>query len=114
MHAAEDKKSASAARKLRLARRDFPLKEIVLTILMILCLWVVDVFVVQRAYDRNYFRVVGTARQTLKHCRDMVVNRVRPGMYRVQTCHKAYYYKVTDDRVTLVKVKSVRRRAWAN
>lgn len=114
MNATDYINKTRAIRKLRLARRDFPLREIILTIVLIAFVWALDVFVVRRSYDRNYFLVVHTARQKVAHCRDMVVNRLRPKVYRVLTCNKAYFYEVEGERARLVKVQSTKEGAWAN
>ncbi len=78
------------------------LREWVAAVVLILVVWITDLFLVHPAHDPGYFIVQRVVRQTRAHCRDMVINRIRPGYYRVWTCKEEKIYHVIGDDAVLV------------
>jgi len=83
-------------------RRDMPLHELLVTIILIVVVWVADVFVVRPAYDRDYFTVQRSVRAQKANCRDMVVDYQAPGLYMVSTCGRKRLYRVHGKKVVLL------------
>jgi len=86
----------------QVVRRDLPLRELLVTVFLIVVVWVADVFVVRPAYDRDYFTVQRTVRAQKANCRDMVVDYQGPGLYMVSTCGRKRLYRVHGAKVVLL------------
>lgn len=84
-------------------RRDMRLREWITAVVLILVVWMLDLFVVRPAFDRDYFTVQRVVRQHRAHCRDMVINRIKPGYYKVWTCKEERIYHVIGDDAVLVE-----------
>lgn len=89
----------------QIPRKDFPLREILMTVFLIIVVWLADVLLVRPAYDRDYFIVQKTIRAAKAHCRDMVIDRRKPGLFEVHTCGKLRLYKVVGDTAVMVDEK---------
>ncbi len=86
----------------QIPRRDLPLREIIVTLVLIVVVWLADLFLVQPAYDREYFVVQRVIRTAGDHCRDMVIDRRKPGLFEVHTCGKLRLYKVVGNTAIMV------------
>jgi hypothetical protein len=98
---------------LQKARRDFPLREFITILVLIVSIWVVDVFFLRDAYDKSYFIVQRTVRKAGTHCRDMVIDRQAKGIYAVQTCGKVLIYKVRGDRAFKIHERRLKDGQWS-
>ena len=110
----EEQKSTSAPgpgwrelARLQIPRRDFPKREFLLILFLIAVIWVLDVFVLSKAYDENYFVVQRTVRKAGRHCRDMVINKKGTLTYEVDTCGKRYTYEVHGKKAIIVDVVEI-------
>lgn len=102
---------------LSMAKKDFPLREFLTIVMLILAVWAADTFVASRSYDRNYFVVVEHARREHNHCRDMVVSRPKKNLYKIETCRKRYFFRMNKSRPELVRVEEGEMKEptrWAN
>ncbi len=88
-------------------RRDWPVKEFLVILVLIVSVWVFDVFVLRDSYDENYFIVQKTVRKAGLHCRDMIINKKGIITYEVETCGKRYTYEVRGNSAVVIDVVKI-------
>ena len=98
---------------LQKARRDFPLWEFVTILVLIVGIWVVDVFFLRDAYDKKYFIVQRTVRKAGTHCRDMIIDRQAKNIYAVQTCGKVLIYRVRGKKAFKIHERKLEKGDWS-
>ena len=83
------------------------MRELVTILLLIVAVWVVDVFVLRDAYDQDYFIVQRSVREANDHCRDMVIDKRARGVYEVRTCGELRVYELEGGEAKKVEVREI-------